>query len=65
MPRLKTQVLSLRTTEEVKNLLRASASKEHRSLSSMLEHVVYDYAERHALLTPVKSNETNPKKKAQ
>jgi uncharacterized protein (DUF1778 family) len=39
-------VLSLRTSEEVKALLRAAAEKEHRSLSSMLEHMVYAYAER-------------------
>lgn len=50
MARLKNQVLSVRTSEEVKSLLRLAADKEHRSLSSMMEHMVYDYAQRNGIV---------------
>lgn len=49
MPRTKDEVLSIRTTAEVKALLREAADQERRSVSSMVEILVYDYAERHAL----------------
>lgn len=35
----------MRTTEEVKALLSNAAVQEHRSLSSMLEHMVFAYVE--------------------
>ena len=46
MARTKTEVLTIRTTEEIKTLLKAAADREHRSLTSMLEVLVMDHAER-------------------
>lgn len=44
MARNKTEVLTIRTTEEIKTLLKAAADREHRSLTSMLEVLVINYA---------------------
>jgi uncharacterized protein (DUF1778 family) len=40
MPRTKDEVLSIRTTAEVKDLLQQAAEREHRSLASMVEVLV-------------------------
>lgn len=47
MPRTKDEVLSIRTTAEVKDLLQQAAQSEHRSLASMVEVLVYGYAKLH------------------
>ena len=47
MPRTKDEVLSIRTTAEVKDLLQQAAEREHRSLASMVEVLVYGYAKLH------------------
>ena len=47
MPRRKNETLTIRTTPEIKDLLRQAAVREHRSLASMIEVLVRDYA-RHA-----------------
>lgn len=65
MPRIKTQVLSLRTSDEVKDLLRVAANKEHRSLSSMIEHMVYDYAQRYDIAPMAAPNTIKQKKNTQ
>ncbi|MGH9962893.1 MAG: hypothetical protein ACREBC_38215 [Pyrinomonadaceae bacterium] len=44
MPRTKDQVLSIRTTAEVKALLRQVAARERRSVTSMVEVLVVNYA---------------------
>lgn len=44
MPRLKDETLSIRTTAEVKDLLKLAAEREHRSVASMIEVLVLDYA---------------------
>lgn len=43
MPRTKDQVLSIRTTAEVKALLRQLAAQERRSVASMVEVLVFNY----------------------
>jgi uncharacterized protein (DUF1778 family) len=52
MPRNKNEVLSIRTTTEVKTLLRLAAEREHRSAASMMEVLVLDYARSHDLVVP-------------
>lgn len=52
MPRLKDETLSIRTSAEVKQLLRLAAEREHRSTASMLEVLILDYARRHRLQLP-------------
>ncbi|VFS12344.1 Uncharacterised protein [Citrobacter koseri] len=49
MTRAKAETLSFRTSREIKLLLKAAADKEHRSLASMLEILILDYASKHAL----------------
>jgi hypothetical protein len=49
MPRSKDKTLSIRTTEEVKNLLRLAAAQERRSIASMVEILVIAYAQEHNL----------------
>lgn len=49
MPRIKDEILSIRTTSEVKHLLRLAADRERRSVASMIEVMVLDYAQRHKL----------------
>ena len=49
MPRQKNETLTLRTTPDIKDLLKQAADQEHRSLASMIEVLVLDYAKRHKL----------------
>jgi uncharacterized protein (DUF1778 family) len=49
MARLKNETLSIRTSAEVKQLLKQAAEREHRSVASMMEVLVLEYAERHEL----------------
>lgn len=46
MARQKNETVTLRTTAEIKDLLRQAADREHRSLASMVEVLVLDYARR-------------------
>lgn len=43
MSERKTEVINLRMTPRVKELLREAASREHRSLSNMLEVLIEGY----------------------
>ena len=52
MPRTKNEVLTIRTTAEVKALLRLAAEKERRSAATMIEVLVLDYAASHDLVVP-------------
>jgi uncharacterized protein (DUF1778 family) len=52
MPRTKNEVLTIRTTAEVKALLKLAAERERRSAASMLEVLVLDYAQAHGLAVP-------------
>ncbi len=55
-PGIKTEQLGLRITPVAKALLKAAATKEHRSSSNMVEHLILDYCERHNIvLKPNKS----------
>lgn len=44
MSRLKNETLSIRTSMEIKRLLRLAAEREHRSVASMIEVLVLAYA---------------------
>jgi len=50
MARTKNEVLTIRTTAEVKALLKLEAERERRSASSMIEVLVLNYAEAHGLV---------------
>lgn len=47
--RLKDETLSIRTSAEIKQLLRLAADRERRSVASMIEILVVDYAKAHDL----------------
>jgi hypothetical protein len=49
VPRSKDQTLTIRTTAEVKCLLRAAAALERRSVASMIEVLVLAYASEHSI----------------
>lgn len=49
MKRLKDETLSIRTSADIKQLLRMAAEKEHRSIASMMEVLILSYAQQHGL----------------
>ncbi|MDY0038019.1 MAG: hypothetical protein RBS05_19070 [Zoogloea oleivorans] len=49
MSRLKAETLSIRTSTEIKQLLRLAAERERRSVASMVEILVLEYARQHDL----------------
>ena len=53
MTRHKTEAINLRMSPEMKAMLRAAAEREHRTLSNMIEHLLIDYCERHAIPRPL------------
>lgn len=50
MARTKNEVLTIRTTAEIKALLKLAAERERRSAASMVEVLVLDYARSHNLV---------------
>lgn len=48
MKRPKDETLSIRTSADIKQLLKLAAEREHRSVASMVEVLVLTYAEQHA-----------------
>lgn len=60
MSRLKDETLSIRTSAEVKQLLKLAAERERRSLASMLEVLILDYADRNRLQLPVERATDRP-----
>ena len=56
MARQKTEAINLRMTPQMKEMLRLAADREHRTLSNMIEHLLIDYCERHAIPRPVPAN---------
>ena len=49
MKRLKDETLSIRTSADIKQLLKLAAAREHRSVASMIEVLVLAYAQEHGL----------------
>ena len=48
----KTETLNLRVTPELKDLLRLASTREHRTLSNMVEFLVRAHCERHQVAPP-------------
>lgn len=61
MARNKRETLSIRTTSEIKDLARKAADHEHRSVASMIEILILDYAK---LNLPASPNRPARAKKA-
>jgi len=51
MKRPKNETLSIRTSANIKQLLRLAAEMEHRSIASMMEVLILTYAQNHGLRT--------------
>lgn len=49
MKPLKDETLSIRTSADIKHLLKLAAAQEHRSVASMVEVLVLAYAQAHGL----------------
>jgi uncharacterized protein (DUF1778 family) len=49
MKHLKDETLSIRTSADVKELLRKAAERERRSIASMIEVLILAYADQHGL----------------
>ncbi len=49
MTQAKDETISIRTSSEIKQLLKEAAAKEHRSQASMIEILILDYAKQHGL----------------
>jgi uncharacterized protein (DUF1778 family) len=47
MKRLKDETLSIRTSADIKQLLKLAAAREHRSVASMVEVLALAYAQAH------------------
>lgn len=45
----KNETLSIRTSTEIKHLLRLAAARERRSVTSMIEILVIEYAKSHGI----------------
>lgn len=61
MPRNKCETLSIRTTAEIKDLIRQAADQEHRSVASMLEVLVLAYADQSGLKVSAKPKKAHKK----
>lgn len=59
MSRPKDETLSIRTTIEIKQLLRLAAERERRSVASMVEILVLEYARAHKLTLVCQEGEAN------
>ncbi|EAA7899970.1 TPA: hypothetical protein ACU6JA_001271 [Salmonella enterica] len=49
MTRLKDETLSIRTSADIKQLLRLAADRERRSVASMIEILIVNYANTHGI----------------
>ena len=63
MKRPKDETLSIRTSADIKQLLRMAAEKERRSIASMMEVLILNYAQEHGLKADEQSTEGTKKKK--
>jgi len=63
MKRPKDETLSIRTSADIKQLLRLAAERERRSIASMMEVLILSYAGQHGLTVVAQPLEGAPKEK--
>jgi hypothetical protein len=61
MKQPKDETISIRTSASIKSVLKLAAEREHRSIASMVEVLVLDYANKNGLQTTI-ATPTAPKK---
>jgi hypothetical protein len=65
MKQLKDETISIRTSAGIKSALKIAAEREHRSIASMIEVLVIEYAQKNGLNTfESRANSSNKKTKA-
>lgn len=64
MKQPKDETLSIRTSAGIKSMLRAAADKEHRSVASMIEVLVMEYAQKNGISPNQSIASVNKKNKA-
>jgi hypothetical protein len=64
MKQPKDETISIRTSAGIKTALKVAAEREHRSLASMIEVLVLDYAHKNGLKTSASQPIANKKSKA-
>lgn len=64
MKQPKDETISIRTSSGIKSALKIAAEREHRSLASMIEVLVLDYAQKNGLQTSVSQTTVTKKSKA-
>lgn len=57
----KDETLSIRTSASIKQLLRMAAEREHRSIASMMEVLILNYAHEHGLEVDAVQDESSKK----
>lgn len=45
----KTEQLNMKLPTKAKRLLKLAADKEHRNMTNMVEHLIYDYCEKNGI----------------
>lgn len=63
MKRPKDETVSIRTSADIKQLLRLAADKEHRSIASMMEVLILNYARANGLAVESQSGDGEQVKK--
>lgn len=58
----KDETLSIRTSADIKQLLRIAAEKERRSIASMMEVLILNYAQEHGLTADTQTGKEAKKK---
>ncbi|EBJ8770832.1 hypothetical protein D0629_15455 [Salmonella enterica] len=58
MTRLKDETLSIRTSADIKQLLRLAADRERRSVASMIEILIVNYAKTYGITLDQSKNNT-------
>lgn len=61
-PPRKTEAVNLRMTAEVKELLRAAAERDHRTLSNLLEVLILEHCQRIGIKSPRRQEERRGKR---
>lgn len=64
MKQPKDETISIRTSASIKSVLKLAAEREHRSIASMIEVLVLDYANKNGLQTTLATNTASKKTKA-
>lgn len=64
MKQPKDETISIRTSASIKSVLKLAAEREHRSIASMIEVLVLDYANKNGLSYSTTAKTTRTEKKA-